>query len=354
MSAGRDDHEDGGELPALWRQLARTLIGEPTLTRHEVAQQAGVDVALARRLWAALGFPPIADDQRLFTRADVDTLRAATAMVTRRIVDADALVQMTRVTGQALARVAAAQVTIAEDGLTAALQAAAAGDPAALTGAMGLLPGLDPFFGYVWRRHLLATLWRLATTATGATTDGGAAAVGFADLVGFTATSAQLTGGELAAMVDRFEALVYEQVTAHGGRVVKMIGDEAMVVADEPQAAVAIALGLVEACELDPEIPSLRIGLAYGPVVAWEGDLFGPTVNLASRLGNVARAGGVLVSPAFAERLAESPAFSLHPLRAYDLKGIGRVRPVLVRRATPAAAAPTPRRGRPQRRRPPP
>ena len=81
-----------------------------------------------------------------------------------------------------------------------------------------------------------------------------------------------------------------------GGRVVKMIGDEVMFAVDDGAFAADIAIALVEALVRDPDLPGVRVGLASGPTLSWEGDLYGPTVNLASRLVNIARPNSVHIS----------------------------------------------------------
>ena len=50
-----------------WGRLAESLLGTATLTSADVAHEAGLELAEARRLWRALGFPPVADDERIFT-----------------------------------------------------------------------------------------------------------------------------------------------------------------------------------------------------------------------------------------------------------------------------------------------
>jgi adenylate cyclase len=152
--------------------------------------------------------------------------------------------------------------------------------------------------------------------------------------VGFTTMSQALDSQELAAMVDHFEALAYEHVVGRGGRVVKMIGDEVMFAADDGTVAAEIGLSLVDAHARDATLPDVRVGLACGAVLAWEGDLFGPTVNLASRLVNFARPRSVLISEELGERLQDHPAFELRHLRAVNLQGIGRVRLWVLRRTT--------------------
>jgi adenylate cyclase len=237
---------------------------------------------------------------------------------------------MTRVAGQSMARMAEAQVA-------AALERAQGSGPAGGSALMRsidieIVPKLEVILGYVWRRHLLAAAWRQFAAAD-APDNGAEMAVGFADLVGFTALSQQLRPSELAAVVDRFEVLVYEHVPERHGRVVKMIGDEAMFVADDMTAAAEIALGLVEAHAAEEMLPELRVGLAFGSALSWEGDYFGATVNLASRLVNVARPGTILVSERAAELLRDNPAFLLRPMRPLHLKGIGRSRVAALRRA---------------------
>jgi adenylate cyclase len=67
----------------------------------------------------------------------------------------------------------------------------------------------------------------------------------------------------------------------------------------------------------------VRVALAMGPVLAREGDYFGPTVNLASRIVNIAYAGSAVVSDEVHEALEEDDTFGWKALRPRRLKGIG-------------------------------
>jgi adenylate cyclase len=316
-----------------WGPLAEALLGTPAFTTLEVAREAGVEPAQARRLWRALGFPPVADDERPFTRSDVEIVRAVRALIELQSAHPDDLLQLTRVIGQSLARIAEAQVTATAERLER-LRTEAASDEIALAELMGrieaLAPKLEQFLGYVWRRHLLAALRRRSAKPSAADRT---LTIGFADLVGFTALSQALDARELAAMVDRFEAVVYEHIPERGGRVVKMIGDEVMFAVDDGAFAADIAIALAEAYARDADLPDVRVGLASGPTLSWEGDLFGPTVNLASRLVNFARPSTVLISDELGEQLRDDPRFELRHLRPVRLQGIGRVRPWVLRRA---------------------
>ncbi len=321
------------EISDTWRPLADALLGTAEFTTLEVVRASGIELDYARRLWRALGFPPVADDDRVFTRSDIEILRAVSAVVESRSVEPGVLLQLTRVTGQSLARIADAQVTAAAErmdrqrGEETSVEVARA---ELVDRIEGLVPNLEHFLTYVWRRHLLAALLQLS--ATPSATDR-VLTIGFADLVGFTPLSLELEARELAAMVDRFEAIAYEHIPARGGRVVKMIGDEVMFATDDSVAAAEIGLALVDAHARDAALPDVRVGLASGPTLAWEGDLLGPTVNLASRLVNLAKPKSVLVSDELGAQLEDKPQFALRRLRRVRLHGIGRVRTWVLRRA---------------------
>jgi adenylate cyclase len=150
----------------------------------------------------------------------------------------------------------------------------------------------------MFRAHLEQSL--LATRrARGASTDYTTLplAVGFVDLTEFTARSAQLSPTDLLNLVLTFEADACDLVADHGGRVVKLIGDEVMFTAVDAEAACAIALGLLASVG-SVDAPNPRGGLAYGPVIAHGGDLYGETVNRAARMADIAIPGEVLVDAA--------------------------------------------------------
>src|SRR5665811_2239800 len=160
--------------------------------------------------------------------------------------------------------------------------------------------------------------------------------VGFADLVSFTGLVRRLSERELARVVQRFESLASDVVTAHGGRVIKTVGDEILFVAIGAAPAAAIALDLVEAMGQDDVLPDVRVGVASGRVISRLGDVFGNTVNRASRLTAVARPRTVLVDDAIAASLASTSGFEMSVLRRRTLRGIGPVTPWVLRRADQA------------------
>jgi adenylate cyclase len=184
---------------------------------------------------------------------------------------------------------------------------------------------------YVWRRHLLAALGRRLD----ADVSTGDSAVGFADLSGFTKLSQRVSVDRLAELVDEFENTAFDAVAAHGGRAVKLIGDEVMFVADSLPEAVDIGLDIAERLGAIDDMPPIHCGIAYGPTVSVGGDVFGPTANLAARLTTIARAGTLVIPRAAAAELRGRDDIEIVGVRrSFDLRGIGLTRVVTVRRAS--------------------
>lgn len=314
--------------------LEQSLLGAPCeLTRDEVTTRAGATVEQARAIWAAMGFAEVPPDEKAFTELDVSALRTALQLQQSGVVDADTLLVLARTMGQGLARLAEAQVSVFR-GQAAGMTAVDA-HAAAAAAAQDVLPGLEQLMVHVWRRQFAA-----ATERSFATLRGGGhpvLAVGFVDLVGYTQTSRESDARELEALLERFERDTSLRVTEHGGRVIKMLGDEVLFVTDDVSAAAEVALGTVAAHSHDERLPEVRAGLALGPVLDRLGDVFGEPVNLASRLTAQARPGTVLVDLRAAEALRADRAYELSPLKHRSVRGYRALRPHVLRRVAAAA-----------------
>jgi adenylate cyclase len=273
-------------------------------TQSEVAEMTGMELDLARRFWRALGFADVALDERMFTDLDIEALVILRTMMDLGVADVETSLQFARVIGSSMARIAEAEVSPAVRGLaiaggTGSSDTVEAADRFAQL-ADHSLPAMARLLEFVWRRHVQAAVRRAMLLRS--RSDSGALpllAVGFADMVGFTTLSQQLSEEELAAVVARFEEVAHDTVTAGGGRVVKMIGDEAMFVADSALDAARIGLALAEAYADDDLLSDVRVALAVGPVLVQDGDFYGPVVNLASRVVNMAAPGAVIVTDEF-------------------------------------------------------
>jgi adenylate cyclase len=322
--AAEEQGPEAVQLLAIDRVL---LPGANRYTQAEVVEQVGMDLDEARRYWRALGFPDLPEGERAFTDTDVETLRTLKQLIDQGVVDREVALQLARVFGQSLSRMAEAQVGAMRSRIEEPLRQAGASETeiadAVTSVASAMLPTMEGFVLYTWRRHLAAAAQRQLFFGADASVGQETMTVGFADLVGFTAISQQVDEHELAAIVDRFESVAYDTIAALGGRVVKMIGDEVMFVTDEPAAGALIAMTLAEVYADDETLPDVRVGLALGPVLAREGDFFGPTVNLASRIVNIAYAGSAVASDDVHEALEGDERFGWKPLRPRRLKGIG-------------------------------
>jgi adenylate cyclase len=157
-------------------------------------------------------------------------------------------------------------------------------------------------------------------------------AVAFVDLVRSTEWTQATSPRDRAVAIARFELAASRLAVASSSRVVKFIGDEAMIVASEPEAAVTTAVRLCRAVADDPGLLTARAAVAYGPVVAQGGDYFGPIVNLASRATKIADPGSVVITPPVRDAL-DSDTWVIGDVRNVQLRGFAEPVPLVT--ATP-------------------
>jgi len=143
----------------------------------------------------------------------------------------------------------------------------------------------------------------------------------FADLSGFTALTETHGDQDAAEVAARFYDLAQTALT-DDARLVKTIGDAVMIAADQPASAVAAALQLVAAVQVEPGFPSVRAGLHLGPCVERSGDYFGATVNLAARVAAYARSGQILCTEAVADPIRNLSIVTLHPAGVQRFKNV--------------------------------
>jgi adenylate cyclase len=255
----------------------------------------------------------------MFTEGDLETLRKTAILAEFGIADEQMLLSMTRILGQTFSRLAEWQGRLLIELLAEHPELMSSQDDV-LRFIDELVPVLESVQAFVWRRQLAAYFSRIASTDTnpiGETT----ASVGFADMSGFTTLTRKASEVELRELLDAFESMATDIVGSHNGRIVKALGDEVFFVASTEREAAEIALDLQEAAEADERIPPLRIGLAAGPVVSRLGDVYGSTVNIASRLTSLCRPGWILVDRVMSEALAADPAFDLKSRRPESVRG---------------------------------
>jgi adenylate cyclase len=334
------------EASSTAERLNRVLLGgTPTLTLSAMAEAAGVPEATARGFWRSLGFPEAPPDSPLYTEQDVAALRTVTSLLEQGLVDERTTTSILRAIGHVSDRLALWETeALVED----VARRFSLDDTTArilyLDRVPDVAPQLEELLAYGWRRLLAALVRRTHDDVSLSRSDPAqedrlplARAVGFADLVAFTERSSRLGPQALAALVSSFEDTARDVVTAAGARVVKMIGDAVLFVADDLRTGAEVSLTLLDAIRRLPGDLSLRSSLVWGRVLSRSGDVFGATVNLAARLADVAEPGAVLMDQASAATLARAgmTGIALVPQFPTEVSGLGLVAPVELRRAIP-------------------
>ena len=336
------------ESQAAVRHLDSLLLGsQRNLRRREAAHEADLSSASARKIWRALGFPNLSDDDVYFTNEDVRALKLVSSLVQDDKLSEEAALSLARSVAQLTDRMVVWQIeALVEDMVAHRDMTDARARRELLTLLPDLLQPLEQLLDYAWRRQLSAAVQRLAMRGErpdgstvilhDAAPDVGASAlplargVGFADLVSYTSLSRQMNERTLANLVQRFEKRCAEVISIGGGRVIKTIGDEVMFLSETPEGGAQISLALARIIKEDPLLPQARVAFVWGRVLPRLGDLYGPTVNLASRLVALTEPGGVVVDESTARVLRGDERFVLEPQPTRNVRGFGDVRPVAI------------------------
>jgi adenylate cyclase len=315
--------------------MEMVLAGEgPRRRQVDVAEETGLDLDFLAKARRALGLPAVDPEDRVITEEELELARSARVLLDAGL-DADGFLELTRAMSQAMATVAAA--------LTSTIGAALLrpGDTERDLGLryaetlreLGPLAGptLTQMLNLRLREQIRQAVVGQAELRSGRLPDAQQIVVAFVDIVGFTRMGEQVDADELGAVVRGFEAQV-EDATRPPVRLVKTIGDAAMLIAPEPRPLLDTVLELVEGSREDDARPLLRGGVASGEALPRAGDWYGRPVNLASRLTSFARRGSVVTSK---EVHAEAKdGYEWSPAGSRKLKGVrGEVKVYRVRPA---------------------
>jgi adenylate cyclase len=330
-----------GEDRLVLLPVERALSGEGDRhTAAEVAEASGLERPFLDRLWRALGMAVPADDERAFGDADVAAARRVAALAEAGVPE-EGILEVSRLLGMTMSQLAAANRRLIADAFLreddneydVAVRFANA--------ARSFTPLVGKALSHTLNLHLREQIRHDAFGAAELSAGRPAAAeevtVGFADVVGFTRLGETLDPDELGGVTGRLGELAAE-VVEPPVRLVKMIGDAAMMAGPEPRPVLDAALDLVASAESEgEEFPILRAGIARGEAMPRAGDWYGRPVNLASRITAIARAGSVLAAEGVRDGLEGEYRWSFAGPR--HLKGIeGRVRLYRCRRAEPRDA----------------
>lgn len=308
--------------------LEARLLGAPrTMRREDIAKGAGATPEATSRLWRALGFASARDEDVVFSDADLDAVRAVRRIVRDGELDEPTVLGLARAVGRSTDRLAMWSLQVITDMVTGEEGIGVDSRLARLAAerAVEVAEDLTPLICYVWRRNLAVAISRMIADSEPESHIGVRRTIGFADLVNFTQLTRQLGERELAALVQRFESLASDIVAAHGGAVVKTVGDEVLFSHVTVEGGVAIAFDLIDQAAADDLIPRMRVGVATGRVLARLGDVYGNTVNRASRLSSAAEPGTVLADSDVAAALAAHADVRAVAREAIHLPGIGQI-----------------------------
>ncbi|MGH2745543.1 MAG: adenylate cyclase regulatory domain-containing protein [Thermoleophilaceae bacterium] len=299
------------------------LAGEGRRVRQrDVAEETELELDFLNDARRALGLPAVDPDDAVVTEEEVELARSAAVLLEAGL-DREGFLELTRTMSQAMAAVAAS--------LTSSLGAALLrpGDTERDLGLryadtlreLGPLAGptLTQMLNLRLREQIRQAVVGQAELQSGRLPDAQQVVVGFVDIVGFTQLGEQVEPEELGAVVRGFEALV-EDAARPPVRLVKTIGDAAMLVAPEAPPVLDTVLALVEGSREDDARPLLRGGVASGEALPRAGDWYGRPVNMASRLTSFARRGSVVASKDV--RDAARDGYDWSPAGSRRLKGV--------------------------------
>ena len=273
--------------------VERVLAG--SYSARQIEELTGLEASTLLRIRRSLGLPEGSPDEKLFSDVDIAAARSV-----REFLDAgfseDAMVEITRVLGEGMARLSGASGFVFAETF---LRAGESEDEVAWRFAdlaENLTPLFEPVLGAAFRAHQWANVRRNVLSRdeliSGQVIPEQELAVCFADLVGFTRLGSELDTNLLGDVVGTFSGLAAEVAEAPV-RLVKMIGDAAMLVSNQPGPLVDAALTLVDRVDA-ADLPAVRAGIAWGSAIPRSGDLYGHAVNLASRVTGIARPSSVL------------------------------------------------------------
>jgi adenylate cyclase len=300
--------DDGVPLAELRRSTAagsivylpadRVIVGSERYTSGEVAEMSGVQEGFLIAARRAMGLPIPEQDDAVYTAAELESARMTHVARDAGISDDD-LLDLMRVLGRGLSQVAEALRALP---LKLVLQPGMSEPELAnryAQAAGALYPLVNPLVDSVLTLHLKhatqSTVVSALERSGGQLPGSREVSICFADLVGFTRLGEEVAPDELGRLAVRLEALAGD-VAEPPVRLVKTIGDAAMLASPEPEPLLGATLSLIDAAEAEgEEFPQLRAGAAIGQALPRAGDWFGRPVNLASRITAVARPGSLLV-----------------------------------------------------------
>jgi adenylate cyclase len=315
-----EEIEHWAGLTSIWGVAARAIDRPPPLVsaRHLAARRK-VDVETVMEMRRALGFPVDDPDAPTIPQFAADDLTAF--LLGCELFGREETLALTRVIGWAGARVAEAaraafgnHIAKMEPESRSELEMARANE----AGAVAWIQA-QSVMAHVMAEHPLRNITFVEALMAGDL----CVALAFIDLVSSTEWAESLGADQRSDALRRFEMEASAIALAQGARLVKLIGDEAMLVAEDPAALCSAAVAVCEMADADPVLPAARGAIGFGYVTARDGDYFGPLVNTVARATKVADPGSIVATVEVARTL-DPARWSTEPLGATELRGVGQ------------------------------
>ncbi|WP_242491761.1 adenylate/guanylate cyclase domain-containing protein [Actinomyces minihominis] len=319
------------------------LGGEPTLTANDFAERSGISLEEVHTYLLEMGFAPSEHDQVSFTERDYEVFENWFSATLRAKLAPNTAASLARAQAHLTDRLALWEIEALVEGVERRL---GLDDTSARVVAIDemqqMVQPLEEQMVYAWRRRMYSLIERMTREIAARGTDHSkrrfplSRSFGFVDMSSYTHT-ASVMGADLVGLVERFEYLCRTVVTSAGGRVVKMIGDSVFFIADDLETGLEVVTSLIDSLKMAEGILPVRASFIQGDVFSRSGDVFGPSVNLAARLVDIAPRWSILTDAKTATAIDSSSVRSEYEIQEFpstELRGLGRVSPYRLRRVS--------------------
>jgi adenylate cyclase len=314
------------EERALFEPVLMEEIRRRTLSAREIQAEGGLEVEQIAMMIEAFGLPVPDPDQPAYTREEGDVFRRLKEL--EDVFPPDVAVQIGRVYGRLLARIAQSELQLFRVYVVPRLRAAGRDSEQTLRAARDafeqLAPLADPLIVGVhrrWLEHELAQEAVASVEEVGVLPGAVEVTFLFCDLKDFTAFADSHGDAAAVGAIDQFA----ETVTRERGsefRFTKALGDGFMLAYGEPAPAVRAGDRIIKAMRV-PRMPRVHASAHRGVAIVREGDYFGTSVNLAARLLNAAGGDELIATDRVVEPTSEE--FRWEPIGQRRVRGVAEL-----------------------------
>ena len=301
------------------------------VTWNQLSVSSGVPFPFIRQMYAALGYaPPELEDH---PSAEEPALIAGMGLPLAAGFDEDALLRLLRVYGESFRRITRTETALWHEFVDLPVERSGGAQREILESntdfGEAIMSVIDAstlsvyhrMQEHAWMDDLVEHIELALVEAGVYTKPERASTMAFMDISGYTALTEERGDAAAAELATALATIVQQTAASHDGEAMKWLGDGVMFRFRDPAAGVRGALEVVHAT-VPAGLPPAHVGMHVGAVIQRDGDVFGRTVNLASRISGAAGQGEVLVTQEMAEAAAKDPLLRFRSLGEVELKGV--------------------------------